>query len=191
VIKNDYHLNTGFLSTPFLLHVLLDCGYGDIAFRLLEQDTIPSWLYAITKGATTIWENWRGITPDGQITASLNHYSYGAVCDFLFSRVAGICPIFDAPGYKHFLIKPTPGGSLSYAGAKFDSPYDLIESELRLESDCKTKYEFTIPANSKATVLLPGRPEDLDKVAQVFGGVRYFDGRIIFEAGSGHYEVLI
>ena len=109
VVEQSYHLNTGFLSTPFILHVLADHGYAEIAFRLLEQTSDPSWLYAVSYGATTIWESWRGIKSDAELTGSLNHYSYGAVCDFLFAGIAGIRPLWETPGFKHFVIKPTIG----------------------------------------------------------------------------------
>ncbi|AIQ31509.1 hypothetical protein P40081_27655 [Paenibacillus sp. FSL P4-0081] len=91
VIEQDYHLNTGFLSTPFFLHVLAEYGYLDVAYRLLEQESCPSWLYAVTKGATTIWESWNGVSPEGELAYSLNHYSYGAVCNFLLP----MWPVFD------------------------------------------------------------------------------------------------
>ena len=90
VVDNDYHLNTGFLSTPALCKVLTEHGYTETAYRLLLQETMPGWLYSVKKGATTIWENWDGINEKGEVKASLNHYSYGAVCGWLFSDVCGI-----------------------------------------------------------------------------------------------------
>lgn len=86
----DYHLNTGFLSTPFLCKVLSEHGYADTAYRLLLQDICPGWLYAVKKGATTIWETWDGVREDGTVHDSLNHYSYGAVVGWLFDSVCGI-----------------------------------------------------------------------------------------------------
>ena len=90
VVDNDYYLNTGFLSTPALCKVLTEYDYTETAYRLLLQETMPGWLYAVKKGATTIWENWDGINEKGEVKASLNHYSYGAVCGWLFSDVCGI-----------------------------------------------------------------------------------------------------
>ncbi len=186
VVEQDYHLNTGFLSTPFLLQVLADNGYADIAFRLLEQDTCPSWLFAVSKGATTIWESWRGISPDGELSGSLNHYSYGAVCDFLYSSIAGIRPVWDKPGYKHFILKPMYGGTLTQASAAYESLYGTIRSSWG-KTDLGVTYRFEVPANTTATIMLPGNQDDLKKVSTEFSDTRYEDGRIVFTAGSGDH----
>ena len=190
VVEQNYHLNTGFLSTPFILHVLADHGYSEIAFRLLEQTSDPSWLYAVSHGATTIWESWRGIKPDGERTGSLNHYSYGAVSDFLFTGIAGIRPLWETPGFKHVLIKPMVGGTLTHASATFESPYGMIKSGW-LKSESDVTYDFGIPTNSKATVILPGKPMNIASLSNEFPDVRYEDGHIIFTAGSGEYTIVI
>lgn len=161
---NNYKLNTGFLSTPFLLPVLVDYGYKDIAFRILEETENPSWLHSVVLGATTILESWDGLD---RHDASYNHYSYGAVCDFLFGRVAGITPVFDKPGYKEFELNPTIGGSLTYANSTYESLYGTIESNWRLNGQ-EIIYECMIPVNTQAKVKLP-------------------DGRII-KLGSGRYQ---
>jgi alpha-L-rhamnosidase len=124
--ENDYHLGTGFLSTPFLCHVLSENGQLDIAYALLKQDTIPSWLYEVKKGATTIWEDWGGIGEDGTPKGSLNHYAKGAVGSWLYQVVAGIEP--GAPGYKHIRFRPRPGGGLTTAMARYHSLYGEIIS---------------------------------------------------------------
>ena len=152
---NDYKLNTGFLSTPFLLPVLVDIGRTDLAYRILEQTENPSWLHPILLGATTIPESWDGFDKH---EASLNHYSYGAVCEFLFGYVGGIRPLWEKPGYKEFVIKPVPGGTLTYAKAEFESSYGKVESGWWLE-DGNTIFEVTVPANTKATVILPDGSE--------------------------------
>ena len=121
VMQTDYHLNTGFLATPYLLNVLADNGYVDTAYRLLEQTTSPSWLYNVLKGATTILEEWTGL--DSHV-GSFNHYSYGAVCDFLFSRVCGIRPLVNDPGYHTFKVCPLPGGSKMTCGS---GSYTFVE----------------------------------------------------------------
>jgi len=189
VIEEDYHLNTGFLSTPYILHVLADHGYVDLAYRLLEQETFPSWLYAVTKGATTIWESWRGITPEGKVSGSFNHYSYGAVCDFLFSYIAGIRPVMEKPGYKHFRLHPVIGGTLQYAGARYESLYGTIESEWRITGD-GIRYRFAIPPNTTAEIMLPGKEKDLYKLDSKYQA-QYRNGRIVFTVGSGRYEMTI
>ncbi|WP_336772527.1 alpha-L-rhamnosidase [Paenibacillus sp. MMO-58] len=190
VIEQDYHLNTGFLSTPFILHALADNGHADIAFRLLEQDTCPSWLYAVTKGATTIWESWRGMKPNGELSGSLNHYSYGAVCDFLFAGIAGIRPVWEIPGYKHFLLKPLVGGTLTNASATYASLYGNIQSSWE-KSNEQVTYRFGVPANTTATIMLPGTLDDQKRVKGDFPDARYEEGRIVFTVGSGDYTFTI
>lgn len=148
---NDYCLNTGFLSTPFLLPVLVDEGYTDAAFRILEQTKNPSWLHAVTLGATTILENWDGMD---QHKSSFNHYSYGAVCEFLFSYVAGICPIWEHPGYEEFILKPIVGGTLKHAEGTYESIYGCIKSSWKIEGNTMC-YSCEIPVNTKATLELP------------------------------------
>ncbi len=105
------HLATGFLATPYLLPVLADTGHLDVAYELLFTDTMPSWLYMIERGATTVWERWDGVRPDGTPFESLNHYSKGAVVSFLHRYVAGIRLLEDSGGaaYRHFRVEPSPG----------------------------------------------------------------------------------
>ncbi|MED4954806.1 family 78 glycoside hydrolase catalytic domain [Paenibacillus macerans] len=188
VIAQDYHLNTGFLSTPFILHVLAEHGYPEVAYRLLEQDTCPSWLYAVTQGATTIWESWNGISPEGELAYSLNHYSYGAVCNFLFAGVAGIRPVPEQPGYEHFIIKPWIGGTLTHASATYESPYGKIESGWR-KTDDGVDYRFVVPANTTATVMIEGSKEEVKRLSVDFEHVSYKDGHVICEVGSGSYHI--
>ena len=143
------HLNTGFLSTPKLCPVLANYGHIDTAYQLLLQESMPSWLYEVSKGATTIWENWDGIDEQGQVKASLNHYSYGAVCGWLFGGVCGI----RLNGSK-LTIAPQPSKELGYAEAKWDSPVGTIESKWHYEED-RVILEVTVPSNMTAEVNLP------------------------------------
>jgi alpha-L-rhamnosidase len=147
------HIGTGFLSTPFLCHVLSENGRLDVAYDLLNQKTIPSWLYAVTKGATTIWETWEGIGEDGTPQMSLNHYSPGSIVDFLHRKVAGIDVA--EPGYRRIAIHPQPGGGLTGAKATYESVYGLIVSEWAKENG-RMRLHVTIPANTRAVVHLPG-----------------------------------
>lgn len=147
VKKCDYHLNTGFLSTPNLPRVLCDYDYIDTAYRLLLQDTKPSWLYEVKQGATTIWETWDG-------NASLNHYSYGAVCGWLIDSVCGI----QVSGAE-IRICPQPNKSLRFAKVNYQSPVGSITSGWKYEGE-QVVYEIGIPANTKAVIQLPdGRLE--------------------------------
>lgn len=154
IIENDYHLNTGFLSTPSLCSVLAKYGYQETAYRLLLQDTMPGWLYEVKKGATSIWETWDGINEKGEVSASLNHYSYGAVCGWLFAGVCGIQVEND-----RIKIAPQPHKLLGYAKAVYQSSMGEIVSAWKYEQD-QFFYAITVPANAKAEVCLPdGRHE--------------------------------
>jgi len=148
------HLGTGFLATPHLLPALADAGHLGVAYELLRQDTEPSWLVMIDRGATTIWEDWDGVGEDGSLNASLNHYSKGAVVSFLHRYTAGIRLREDFPAYRHFDIKPAPGGGLTWAEAELDSPYGRIATRWSV-GDGGFDLSVTVPPGSTATVTLP------------------------------------
>ena len=143
VEKNGGHLNTGFLSTPDLCRVLADNGHAETAYKLLLQDTCPSWLYAVKKGATTIWETWDGIRPNGTVHDSFNHYSYGAISGWLFG---GVCGIRLSEGRLTLCPKPDP--SLGYAKAEWRSPVGTIRSAWRYEGNTLA-FDFTVPVPSR------------------------------------------
>ena len=148
------HVGTGFLATPFLLPVLADTGRRDLAYEVLLQDTPPSWLAMIERGATTVWEDWEGIDADGRAHASLDHYSKGAVISFLHRYVAGIRLLDDAPGYRRFRVEPVPGGGLTWAEATHDSPHGTISSAWRIDDD-RFHLTVTVPPGTTAEVALP------------------------------------
>ena len=143
-----WRLGTGFLSTPFILDVLADINI-DYAYRLLENEKMPGWLFMTKMGATTIWESWEGTQAQGGI-ASLNHYSKGAVCEWLFSSMCGI----NVDGENHFVIKPMPGGHFTFANAKYKSIFGEVKSDWKKENG-KYIFQITIPANCTADVILP------------------------------------
>lgn len=147
------HLGTGFLSTPFLLPVLTDNGHLDVAYELLFQDTLPSWLLMTARGATTVWEEWEGIDADGVAHASLNHYSKGAVISFLHRYVTGLQIL--EPGYRRFRVAPQPGGGLTSARTHHDSPYGRIEIAWQLTGD-DLHIDVTVPPGTDAQLVLPG-----------------------------------
>ncbi|MCD8144045.1 MAG: family 78 glycoside hydrolase catalytic domain [Oscillospiraceae bacterium] len=151
VERNDYRLNTGFLSTPYLLSQLCRYGYTKHAFRVLEQTKCPGWLHPVLLGATTILESWSGLD---NFSNSFNHYSYGAACDFLFSGVAGIQPTLEAPGYRKIILRPTVGGTLTYVEAEYESACGLIRSSWKRDGDA-VRYHFEVPANTTARIILP------------------------------------
>ncbi|MBO6040018.1 MAG: family 78 glycoside hydrolase catalytic domain [Oscillospiraceae bacterium] len=148
VERNGCHLNTGFLSTPDLCRVLSENGHSDTAYKLLLQEECPGWLYAVKKGATTVWETWDGVRDDGTVHDSLNHYSYGAVTGWLFG---GVCGIRLETG--KLTIKPCPHLSLGHAKAEWRSPAGTIQSAWRYEGD-KLIIDVAVPI--PAEIVLPG-----------------------------------
>ena len=182
------HLGTGFLSTPFLCEVLSNMGRSDLAYEIILKEDVPSWLYAINHGATTIWEDWDGVREDGTVSASLNHYSKGAVISWFYEFICGIKMDETAPAYKHFFIEPQPGGGLDHAKAAYTSMYGLIESAW-VKEDGHIKYTFTVPANCSASVTLQGTADFSN-----MEGVANFQQKekcISFDLSSGKYEFMI
>ncbi len=154
------HLTTGFLGTPLICQALTENGYVNTAYKLLFNKRYPSWLYPVTREATTIWERWDGIKPDGSFQNpgmnSFNHYAYGAVGNWLYKSVAGINIDENIPGYKRIIIKPHLTNKLNYAKASYLSPYGRILSHW--ESDGKeVRLHLEIPANTTAVIFLPSR----------------------------------
>ncbi|MFI6298958.1 family 78 glycoside hydrolase catalytic domain [Nonomuraea sp. NPDC050790] len=154
-----HHIATGFLGTPEVCDALTEAGRVEAAYRLLLQRGCPSWLYAVTMGATTIWERWDSMLPDGSVNpgemTSFNHYAFGAVADWLHRTVAGLAPA--APGYRRLALTPRPGGDLSYARATLRTPYGRAELSWTVTDDTMTT-QATIPPNTTASVTLPGTP---------------------------------
>lgn len=196
--ENNNHLTTGFVGTPYLCHVLSNNGYNELAYELLQQIDYPSWLYQITKGATTIWEHWDGIKEDGSFwnkdMNSFNHYAYGAIGDWLYRIVAGLNTDILNPGYRHILISPRIGSGLTYAKAGLESMYGEIRSAWEV-TGTKMKMHITIPSNTTATVTLPGAELDnvteegikLEAVEGVTGYEQAEEG-VRLELGSGNYR---
>ncbi len=158
-VRTFEHITTGFLGTPLICPVLSDHGYWDEAFMLLNRKEYPSWLYPVTQGATTIWERWDGQKPDGTFQDvgmnSFNHYAYGAIGEWLYTRVAGIRVDEEHPGYAHVIIAPHPGGGLTEARATHLSPYGEVASGWKVLGGAMT-LEVVVPPNTTATVRLPG-----------------------------------
>lgn len=147
-----WRLGTGFLSTPLILYVLADMDI-EYAYRLLENEEIPGWLSMPKNGATTIWESWEGPNAQGGV-ASLDHYSKGAVCQWLFDSMCGI----NLAGENRFLIAPRPGGHFTHASAEYLSVYGMVKSGWA-RGEGKTEFTVTVPANCTALVRLPDGSE--------------------------------
>ncbi len=190
----ENHLTTGFLGTPYLCHVLSKFGHDDIAYTLLLQESYPSWLYPVKMGATTIWERWDGQKPDSTFQTpgmnSFNHYAYGAIGDWMYRFVGGIELI--EPGYKRILIQPHPDKRLTYARTSFKSPYGLIRSGWEMK-DGKMTVSVTIPANTTASIRLPGASGGpVMEGGKAIVNYPYRDihpegADLVVEAGSGSY----
>jgi alpha-L-rhamnosidase len=157
VRDNEYRISTGFVGTPLLCDALCSAGEEHVAFRLLTERTCPSWLYPVTMGATTIWERWDSMLPDGTINpgemTSFNHYALGAVADWLHRTVGGLTPA--APGYRRLSIQPRPGGGISRARVRHSTPYGMAECSWEIEAGQMT-VDVVIPPNTTAHVMLPG-----------------------------------
>jgi len=172
-VRRFGHLTTGFLGTPVLCAALSENGYLDEAYLLLSRKEYPSWLYPVTQGATTIWERWDGIKPDGSFQDagmnSFNHYAYGAIGEWMYRVVAGIRLDEAKPGYKHVLIQPRPGGGLTYARASIESMYGRVAAGWEIV-DGKLRVKVEIPPNTTATVRMPG-----GKAEEVGSGIWEFE----------------
>lgn len=187
--ENDGHLVTGFLGTPYFCHVLSENGKLEEAYKLLLKEDYPSWLYQVTKGATTIWEHWDGLKPDGTMWSadmnSFNHYAYGAVGDWLYRVVAGINIDSETPGYKKIIMKPQPGGGLTHAEAGITTIYGDASIKWSIEKS-EMIVDITVPHNTTAKVVLPGAiTESINS-----NGIPFTDcsGGAKAEVGSGTYK---
>lgn len=164
------HLVTGFVGTPYLNHVLSENGAHELAATLFMREDFPSWLYAVNKGATTIWERWNSIMPNGDFEMSgmnsLNHYAYGSIGDWMYRKMSGISQL--EAGYKRFLVKPMLVQGIYDTNRTFESMYGTIESHVSCR-DHKIKVKIVVPANTTAIIVLPEKNEEI-------------------EVGSGTYE---
>lgn len=174
IITNNYHLNTGYIATQFLLPVLCQYGYIDTAYRILQQDTYPSWNNMLSRNQTTLTEAWytyyRTSEETYAINGSLNHAALGSVGQWLYSDILGIRRDENNPGYKHFYIEPQVGGGLLYASGSYECAYGIIESSWNVEND-ELVFQFTIPPNTTATVSLPD--EQYQNMELVSGNYEY------------------
>jgi alpha-L-rhamnosidase len=156
-----FHLDTGFVGTPYLCPVLSKYGAGDTAYSLLLQNTCPSWLYEVSMGATTIWERWNSVLPDGKISGtgmnSLNHYAYGSIGNWLYRYVCGLNPVEEAPGFKQVLFAPRPDPRLQSARMIRDTPAGRYEAAWDMEKEGVFSYTLMVPFDCEATVALPGK----------------------------------
>ena len=197
-IRQRKHLTTGFLGTPYLCHVLSRFGYLDEAYLLLNREDYPSWLYPVKQGATTIWERWDGQKPDGSFQSatmnSFNHYAYGAIGEWMYRVMAGIEIDEAAPGYRHVLVQPRPGGGFTRVKASHQTPYGRVGSAWTIQ-DGRFQLTVEVPPNTRATVRLPNASlasvtEGGQALARGNGiaGWRQDGDAVAVETGSGQYQ---
>jgi alpha-L-rhamnosidase len=178
--------------------VLTRFGYNDLAYKLLLQDTYPSWLYPVKMGATTIWERWDGIKPDSTFQTpsmnSLNHYAYGAIGDWMYRVMAGLDTYEDGPGYKHSMVKPRIGGGFSSASASLETYYGTLSSKWKVEPD-RILFDMVIPPNTTSTIFIPAVNKDDvtegDKALTLVPGIKVLavdEGYVVIEVGSGSWH---
>jgi len=195
--KHD-HLSTGFVGVSYLLPVLTAADRTQTAYRLLMQDTFPSWLFSVKHGATTIWERWDGWTPEKGFQDpgmnSFNHYSLGSCGEWLFDSVAGIDQAKDSVGFDRVVIRPRVDGPLSSATATFASMHGPIVSAWKV-ADGAVTLDVTIPANATAEVYVPtsdpAKVTESGKAAASADGVRFLRqeaGAAVYAVGSGQYH---
>lgn len=196
IAAKDWHLATGFIGTPRLLPALTAAGQNDVAYRLLLNETYPSWLFQVKLGATTMWERWDGWTPEKGFQDpgmnSFNHYAFGSVGEWLYATAAGIES--DGPGFRKIIIRPRPGPGLTWVNSRYDSINGRIVSEWKIEGD-RLLMRVQIPLNTTARVHVPtsdpaGVSEGGKPAGQAEGVKRLASeaGAEVFEIGAGTYE---
>ena len=199
--EDDWHMRTGFVGTPLVNPTLTKFGRTDVAYRLLLQETCPSWLHIVLNGATTMWERWNSYTKeDGFGPAemnSFNHYGYGAIGEWLYAVVGGIALDADSPAFKRFRIQPGPGEGIDSAEMSYESRYGRILCRWRQEAHF-LRVEARIPPNTSALVVLPGGEGDQVTIngreaheAEGVSDVRMEGGRVLFDAVAGEYRIEI
>jgi len=188
------HLTTGFLGTPQLLPVLGGTGHLDVAYGLLMQRSYPSWLYPITRGATTMWERWDGIRPDSSFEDagmnSFNHYAFGAVGAWMYSAIGGIQLDPQVPGGKAVWITPQPGGGLTFARAALETLYGRVMSSWKLDGP-RFVLDVTVPPNTSANVLLWGTTAQAVRGAEGARDIQQRDRDVLIVVGSGNYQFTV
>jgi alpha-L-rhamnosidase len=163
VRASGYRISTGFVGTPLICDALCSVGEYDAAFRLLMERSCPSWLYPVTMGATTIWERWDSLLPDGSVNpgemTSFNHYALGAVADWMHRTIGGLAPA--EPGYRRIEFRPRPGSSLTHAGVRHNTPYGSAACSWTREGET-FEVEVVVPPNTTASVTLPDGSQPLE-----------------------------
>ena len=187
--KEGGHLVTGFVGTPYFCLALSGSGCVKEAYELLLKEDFPSWLYQVKMGATTVWEHWDGLKPDGSMWSadmnSFNHYAYGAIGEWMYRVMAGLEADEKEPGFRHAVYYPRIGGGLGFVKGRYHSVYGEHQIEWRTDDDCVTM-AVCVPPNTTATVRLDGAKEVIEADGLSFKNA---EGYMEAEAGSGCYTI--
>ena len=184
-------LTTGFVGTPLLCNTLSDHGMNELAYTLLLEEGYPGWLYAVKLGATTIWERWNSVLPDGSMNPqgmnSLNHYSYGAIVEWIYRHAAGINPMEESPGFREVKLIPQPDYRLGKVEATFDSPIGIYKSKWEIQNNGELTLDIVIPFGGKAYVTLPYAPDSVSDTFQ--SATKTKEGfEVVLETGVYHIQ---
>jgi len=187
--KEDGHLVTGFVGTPYFCHALSQNGHTKEAYDLLLKEDFPSWLYQVKMGATTIWEHWDGLKPDGTMWSpdmnSFNHYAYGAIGEWLYRVAAGIEIDEKNPGYKHSIIYPHIGGNLDFVDASYNSVYGPVDVKWSSDEN-EVTLKVSVPHNTTADIILDQATRVTDAAGLDFSPK---GSNFAARAGSGDYVI--
>ena len=188
--KRDHHMDTGFIGTPYLCHALSQNGHIEEAYELLFKEDFPSWLYEVNQGATTVWEHWDGMKPDGSMWSpdmnSFNHYAYGAIFEWIFRVAAGIEWDEEDPGYHHCVLYPRPGKQLRCMKGRYESIYGTIGTRWETDGD-RVTLEIQLPPCVSAQICLDQAEEVLEADGLNF---EEKNGLVSAAAGSGSYRIV-
>ena len=191
LMNRNYHISTGFIGTQILCKALTLCNCFDDAISTFLQETYPGWLYPVKMGATTMWERWGALQPDGKVSPdgmnSFNHYSYGSICEWIYCDICGLNPSEESPGFKRVILRPNPSHQLKYAKATYDSPMGIFECGWSVDNK-KVKYEFSIPFNVGAKLILRNL-----KKSEVFSStfeIKEERNDVVAELTHGEYEIV-
>lgn len=180
-----------FFETAKMNNILTDNGMNDLAYELLLNEEFPGWLYEVKLGATTVWERWNSLLPDGTISGismnSMNHYSYGSVLEWMFRHVAGINTKEEYPGVKSLTFEPTLNWELGHVNARYDSPSGEYKMSWKLTDKKHVTMEFDVPVDCTANAVLPLVAEPETEKLDGILGQKTLDGAYLLTAG--HYEV--
>ena len=195
--ENNMKLKTGFLGTPYLCRALSENGENGAAYTLLLDEKAPGWLYEVNLGATTIWERWNSVLPDGTISGtgmnSMNHYAYGSIVEWMYRHMCGLRPSEKGPGFTHVQLYPQPDRRMQHARARVNTAAGWYESGWQAE-ETGFSYDFTVPFGAQADLFLPGA----DLSALTVNGIPVTEANLqarqeengvsaILEAGSYHF----